>query len=522
LASTGHDIDQPAGSDLDAAAAPASDNDDSDGYGDVPPEIVALLPAYSSDDWPSSPSSPPCEDAFANQRDEWQDNVPQIDGDDSDSDASTLDAFYAPVVISPLEECESSHDEDGNDCDSSEDESIVGACLVPQCDEVMFASAAVDQDEAQPPLADTVTSLESDNVLGVAVAQLWAPAANSQEFVHDSRLVDFEDEKRNATQPLYDPRCSASLRDYDPTPESLLPGAVAPEGTDELQHTAPPPSPEDVQIPSLAAIDPLPTEQNLLDNTLQDHARDTAPADIDARPQTADVDLAIATPADDLDPALPVCAVDAAGDGDDDKGERGEETADGGQTLPATETAAVLHVDDADQSDNDQQALSLFETIVLAREPLADPPSESATNADHPDNGVALAAPAQSAGATLSVAVSADTAPASSSSWWSPWSWWSGNNAPAGTASAASDARLKAPGLVLTKADLDSVRLRPVAARGPRPSPMSEPAGVLGQLMFLFGGASSASVDATAGGVDASSRPTVRALVAAMESNASS
>ncbi|AVK77265.1 hypothetical protein pmac_cds_577 [Pandoravirus macleodensis] len=107
----------------------------------------------------------------------------------------------------------------------------------------------------------------------------------------------------------------------------------------------------------------------------------------------------------------------------------------------------------------------------------------------------------------------------SSSSWWSPWSWWSGKAAPAGTASAASDARLKAPGLVLTKADLDSVKLRPVSNRGPRPPVSPTPDGVLGQLLGLFGGiaAASASDSGSSNGVDNTRPPSVRALVAAME-----
>ncbi|AGO84596.2 hypothetical protein psal_cds_671 [Pandoravirus salinus] len=163
---------------------------------------------------------------------------------------------------------------------------------------------------------------------------------------------------------------------------------------------------------------------------------------------------------------------------------------------------AAVEPDAADAAgcvDDDQKAISSFEPIAAPIQPVQAP---VAVVEPEPD----VAPPAQAAA----------PAAAEGGSWWSPWSWWSGKSAPAGTASAASDARLKAPGLVLTKADLDSVRLRPVAARGPRPLPVAEPAGVLGQLLGLFGGVGS-STEPTDAGVDLSSPPSVRALVAAME-----
>lgn len=139
-------------------------------------------------------------------------------------------------------------------------------------------------------------------------------------------------------------------------------------------------------------------------------------------------------------------------------------------------------------------------------------------------SGESVASPAAVAVEPIATGASlpTDSAPSSassSSSWWSPWSWWSGKAAPAGTASAASDARLKAPGLVLTKADLDSVKLRPVSNRGPRPPVAATPDGVLGQLLGLFGGiaATSAPVGGSSNGVDSTRPPSVRALVAAME-----
>lgn len=136
------------------------------------------------------------------------------------------------------------------------------------------------------------------------------------------------------------------------------------------------------------------------------------------------------------------------------------------------------------------------------------------------DPNAASAAPPASAPEPVPAAATApSTDSASSKSWWSPWSWWSGKAAPAGTASAASDARLKAPGLVLTKADLDSVKLRPVSERGPRPPVAATPDGVLGQLLGLFGGiaAVSAPPGGSSDGVDSTRPPSVRALVAAME-----
>ncbi|AVK75989.1 hypothetical protein pneo_cds_382 [Pandoravirus neocaledonia] len=146
------------------------------------------------------------------------------------------------------------------------------------------------------------------------------------------------------------------------------------------------------------------------------------------------------------------------------------------------------------------------------------PPSQVATAIDLAGTlaDTPVSAPVSSADSTVT---SSATSTPSASSWWSPWSWWSGKAAPAGTASAASDARLKAPGLVLTKADLDSVKLRPVSERGPRPPVAATPDGVLGQLLGLFGGiaAASASTGAPTNGVDCTRPPSVRALVAAME-----
>lgn len=169
--------------------------------------------------------------------------------------------------------------------------------------------------------------------------------------------------------------------------------------------------------------------------------------------------------------------------------------------------------------DDDQKAMAAFEPIAVA-DPVSVPAAEDAEAissfepiAPPVEAPVAAAVVVERAPEPAPAPAAAETA----GSWWSPWSWWSGKTAPAGTASAASDARLKAPGLVLTKADLDSVRLRPVAARGPRPSPAAEPSGVLGQLLGLFGGVANPNDAASAGGVDLSSPPSVRALVAAME-----
>ncbi|AGO82769.1 RNase E G incomplete domain containing protein [Pandoravirus dulcis] len=169
--------------------------------------------------------------------------------------------------------------------------------------------------------------------------------------------------------------------------------------------------------------------------------------------------------------------------------------------------------------DDDQKAMAAFEPIAVS-DPAPEPAVDvAAEDAEAVSSFEPITPPVEAPVAAI-VERAPEPAPAAAEtagSWWSPWSWWSGKAAPVGTASAASDARLKAPGLVLTKADLDSVRLRPVAARGPRPSPAAEPSGVLGQLLGLFGGVANPDAAASAGGVDMSSPPSVRALVAAME-----
>jgi len=116
------------------------------------------------------------------------------------------------------------------------------------------------------------------------------------------------------------------------------------------------------------------------------------------------------------------------------------------------------------------------------------------------------------------------------SSWWSPWSWWSGGGkrAPevpartgeAKTASAAMDARLCAPGIVLTRADLESVKLRPVSERGPKIEDSFGPNGVLGQLLGLFRttpGDEQQQQQVSDRGVDSSRPPSVRHLISTME-----
>ncbi|BCU03975.1 RNase E G incomplete domain containing protein [Pandoravirus japonicus] len=184
-----------------------------------------------------------------------------------------------------------------------------------------------------------------------------------------------------------------------------------------------------------------------------------------------------------------------------------------GDPLPTESTTEAA-------GDDDQKAMAAFEPIGVA-DPTAAPAVDAAEDAEAVSSFEPITPPVEApVAAVVERAPEPAPAPAASEtagSWWSPWSWWSGKTAPVGTASAASDARLKAPGLVLTKADLDSVRLRPVAARGPRPSPAAEPSGVLGQLLGLFGGIAGPDNAASASGVDLSSPPSVRALVAAME-----
>ncbi|AVK74994.1 RNase E G incomplete domain containing protein [Pandoravirus quercus] len=286
-------------------------------------------------------------------------------------------------------------------------------------------------------------------------------------------------------------------------PEDLVANASETgAGISHMRH------PEDHDTAPLAADACLLLQEASADAAIADNAQGLDSAVVDDQAPAQTVESPDGAPAVDS-------TVDMPGDDSDDQ-----------KAIAAFAPIAVADPSPAADEADDHKAIASFEPITAPTAVVDVPAVAGDAAVEVADASVATVveapivvvdAPVTAVAKPEPVATPpAQAAPAEATSWWSPWSWWSGKSAPAGTASAASDARLKAPGLVLTKADLDSVRLRPVAARGPRPSPVAEPVGVLGQLLGLFGGVASSSESAE--GVDLSSPPSVRALVAAMES----